>query len=200
MHPAPIIGGDQHADRRLMMIHLLRVTAGTPRMPAELGPQRQIEPLNMIGRHLGIIRVPALDIVPPTHPFVLHHIVDVAPEGFGDRILVGAKGIGGDLRPVDDPSPDVGHKRIGILCGPFPHQIGDDRFGVGLKRQPEIGIPVLLRVAVLEILLLLADEWPSLVELHTGDLEPAHPGMVEAMAGSPGPNLLWLGEREAETI
>ena len=119
MDPTEVVVGNEECNHRLVVVELLAVAARAPNMPTELGPQRQIDALDIVRRDMRHIGMPMLDRI-ASRLLVHHDVIDICPEGHLNRISIGGQGIGHNLWPIDDPAPHVGHKRLPALRGPFP--------------------------------------------------------------------------------
>ena len=183
--PAPVVKSDVQGNCRLMGTELLGVGVGAPRTPTQVHPYGQVLPFNMVRGGLTEIRVPTHDRRHTARFLIEHHIVHIPTKRLGDGRLIGQVRVGHDLWPVQHTAPEIRHKARNVLSSALPNAIADDRLAVGIQCQPQIAVAVLRLMVVLEILLLRVDERPRFIELEAGDLEIAHPSMVQPMAGCP---------------
>ena len=111
----------------------------------------------MVGGDVGEVGIPASR----SHLsglLVQHDIIHLRTERIGNRVGIGGKGIRRDLWSVDDTPSHIGHKGLGVLSRPFPDQIADNQLGMGIEREPEVRIPELGWIMLLDMVLLLVDE------------------------------------------
>ena len=148
-----------------MSCHRLAVGIGAPGVPSELHPYGQIHALHK-GR-IGPIQVRlSLPYLLGKVLFFRHRgIVYVRAERLLDSIDVRAIPIGRNLRSVRHPLAHILEQGLGILRRPFPQQVANHHLAQWIDGKPEIAIPLLRGVMILDAVLLLLDEAPSLIDL-----------------------------------
>ena len=181
--PAKIVIRDQEGNRVPVGCQLFAVPVRAPGVTAEVGPHRQVHPLDMVGRHLGQVGAVRFgrDTRRPscssphnrprrrTLPEPRAHTPGNASVTTCGRFTT---------RPRTSAT-----NALGALCIPLPDEVADNQSGVDIERQPQIGNPhTSAGIAVLDILLFFAHERPRFVQFQPRALEITHPGMVQPMA------------------
>ena len=90
--PAEIVICDQKGNRIPVGCQLFAMPVRAPGVAAQVGPHRQIGPLDMVGRHLGQVGLSDLDGI-PTGLLVLHHIVHCGAKRRLNHVLIRCKRI-----------------------------------------------------------------------------------------------------------
>lgn len=191
-------------DRRLQVFKLLAESVGEPCKSAHAHSHREVLPLDMAGRNMGLVRASrdhcarracharrGITARPDRFGIVKFNnlpVVNVRAESPLDCVNVSRQGVGRKLDAIAQPLRKVGHEGHRSLAAALADAIGRDQLGIRVNRykRPLVADLGAIRKAG-NMALLHPAERPDFVALNAAAIEIAH--LVIGKSGAAVPDL-----------